>query len=397
MHKSLLPGKKISFFIPSLQGGGAEKTIMNLACGLADHGLEIDLVIVDAKGPFLSDLSPKVRVVDLSASRLLTSLPGLVRYLRREKPTLLFSALDHANVIAIFARFLSGVSTNIILSVHAPMSQVYALGTLHTKLINKVMPSLIRMSYSKACKVVSVSKGVGDDLISNFGLQANKVQTIYNPIINSELYDLSQESISHPWFEPQQPPVILAVGRLSIEKDYPTLIRAFQRVRQQRLVRLLILGEGGERSKLESLVKALGLGEDVKLHGFVRNPYALMRKASCFVLPSLFEGFGNVLVEALAMGCPVVSTDCPTGPTEILDGGKWGTLVPVGDYEAMAVAILEKLDIDRKDNSSLLNSYLERFELEVILSQYLDMIIPDNDRGETMSVKKRAGALSSLE
>ena len=141
---------------------------------------------------------------------------------------LLFSALDHANVIAIFARFLSGVSTNIILSVHAPMSQVYALGTLHTKLINKVMPSLIRMSYPKACKVVSVSKGVGDDLISNFGLQANKVQTIYNPIINSELYDLSQESISHPWFEPQQPPVILAVGRLSIEKIILHLFEHFK-------------------------------------------------------------------------------------------------------------------------------------------------------------------------
>jgi len=245
------------------------------------------------------------------------------------------------------------------------------------------------MSYSKACKVVSVSKGVGCDLISNFGLQANKVRTIYNPIINSELYDLGQKSISHPWFEPQQPPVILAVGRLSFEKDYPTLIRAFQRVRQQRSVRLLILGEGGERSKLEGLVRALGLGEDVELPGFVPNPYAFMRKASCFVLPSLFEGFGNVLVEALAMGCPVVSTDCPTGPTEILEGGKWGTLVPVGDYEAMAAAILGKLEINRKDTPPLLNSYLQRFELEEVMLQYLDMIFPDTHRGDIMTVKKR--------
>jgi len=325
---------------------------------------------------------------------VLTSVPGLVSYLRREKPMVLLSALEHANVVVIFARFLSCISTNIILSVHSPLS--ISLKSSNT-LIEKMMPSLVKMSYSKAFKVVAVSRGVSRDLISNFGLQENKVRTIYNPIINSELYDLGQENIFHRWFEPQQLPVILAVGRLSLEKDYPTLIRAFQRVRQQRSVRLLILGEGGERSKLESLVKVLGLGEDVELPGFVRNPYAMMRKASCFVLPSLFEGFGNVLVEALAMGCPVVSTDCPTGPNEILEGGKWGTLVPVGDYEAMAVAILEKLDVDRKDNSPLMNSYLERFELEEILLQYLDMIIPDNHRGEIMSVIKSGGATSSLE
>ena len=144
-------------------------------------------------------------------------------------------------------------------------------------------------------------------------------------------------------------------------------------------------------------MREMDLGEDVELPGFVRNPYALMRKASCFVLSSLFEGFGNVLVEALATGCPVVSTDCPTGPIEILEGGKWGTLVPVGDYEAMAAAILEKLEINRKDNSSLLNSYLQRFEIEEILSQYLDMIIPDNHKGNIMTVKKRGSPSASLD
>lgn len=366
---------KIAIFCASLGGGGAEKAMVNLACGLAERGLEIDLVLADAKGEFLSDLSPAVRVVDLRASRALASLPGLVSYLRRVKPRVLLSALDHANVVAIFARLLSRVSTNVIVSVHAPLS--LSLGSQKT-LIGKIMPSLIRMSYPKANTVVSVSRGVNRDLVGFIGLQANKVCTIYNPIINSKLYELGQENISHPWFEPQQLPVLLAVGRLSSEKDYPTLIRAFHLVRQQRPVRLLILGDGGERPMLEGLVKDLGLGEDVELPGFVRNPYAFMRKASCFVLSSTFEGFGNVLVEALAMGCPVVSTDCPTGPTEILNGGEWGRLVPVGDHKAMAAAILAQLNGEGNHDSVVLRSYLQRFGIDEVVSKYLNIFSPAN-------------------
>jgi glycosyltransferase involved in cell wall biosynthesis len=375
MRKCLLPTKKISFFIPSLQGGGAEKAIMNLASGLAERGLDIDLILVNAKGPFLLDLSVKVHVVDLGASRVLASLPGLVRYLRREKPKVVLSSLEHANIIAVFAKVLSCAPTNIILCQHTPLS--FSLPSPN-RLIGKIMPSLVRMCYSKADVVVSVSRGVSLDLISNFGLEANKVRTIYNPIINSQLYDLGYENISHPWFKPEHPPVIIAVGRLSVEKDYPTLIHAFHQIRSQRSVRLVIIGEGDERLKLETIIRELNLGDDVDLPGFVRNPYALMMKASCFVLSSLFEGFGNVLVEALAMGCPVVSTDCPTGPAEILEGGRWGSLIPVGDSEAMAAAILKNLDIIRKNTPPPLTSYLQRFELDEVMSQYLDVIFADN-------------------
>jgi len=363
----------ISILCASLGDGGAERAMVNLACGLAGRGLAIDLVLVKAEGSFLAGVPPEVRVVDLKAQRVLASLPGLVRYLRMERPKVLLSALDHVNVVAIWARCLSRVSARVVVSVHAPLT--LSLGSQKT-LIGKIMPSLIRMSYPKADTVVSVSQGVNRDLIGFIGLQANKVCTIYNPIINSKLYDLGQEDISHPWFESQQPPVLLAVGRLSLEKDYPTLIRAFERVRQQRLVRLLILGEGGERSKLEGLVRALGLGDDVELPGFVRNPYALMRKASCFVLSSKFEGFGNVLVEALAMGCPVVSTDCPTGPSEILNGGEWGRLVPVGDHEAMAAAILAMLNGEGNHDSVSLDSYLLRFGIDEVVSKYLNILSP---------------------
>lgn len=375
MLKSIPLNRKVTFFIPSLRGGGAEKVLANLASGLAMGGLQVDLVLADAAGEYLLDLSSDVRVVDLKVSRVLAALPGLVSYLRRERPGVLVSALEHANVVAILARHLSCIPVHVVASVHAPLS--YSLGS-SKRLVEVMMPGLVRMFYSKADAVVAVSQGVNHDLIANFGLHPSKVRTIYNPIINNELYDLGRENISHPWFAPHQPPVLLAVGRLTSEKDYATLIRAFSKVRQQRLVRLLIFGEGPERQKLEVLVRELGLTDDVMLPGFVHNPYAYMSRASCLVLSSVFEGFGNVIVEALAMGCPVVSTDCPVGPSEILEGGKWGLLVPVGDHDAMAAAIVSTLGINGKAASPLLNAYLRRFGLDEVMPQYLDAIFPDN-------------------
>lgn len=361
---------KIAIFCASLGGGGAERAMVNLVCGLSGRGLAVDLVLVNAEGPFLADVPPEVRVIDLKAQRVLASLPGLVRYLRMERPKVLLSALDHVNVVAIWARWLSRAPIRVIVSVQAPLT--LSLGS-QKGLTGKIMPSLIRMSYPKADTVVPVSQGVKRDLIGFIRVDASKVYTIYNPIINSQLYELGQENISHPWFKPQQPPVILAVGRLSLEKDYPTLIRAFQRVRQQLLVRLLILGEGDERSNLEALVRELGLRADIELPGFMPNPYALMKKASCFVLASKFEGFGNVLVEALAMGCPVVSTDCPTGPFEILNGGEWGRLVPIGDHEAMAAAIMAILNGEGNLNSLALGAYLQRFVVDEVASKYFNI------------------------
>lgn len=344
--------------------------MVNLICGLAGQGMTIDLVLVKVEGQFLVDVPPEVRLIDLGAQRVSASLPALVRYLRREKPMVLLSALDHVNIIAIWAKHLSRVSTCVIISVHAPLC--FSLG-LQKTFRGKVLRSLVQLSYPKADGVVSVSHGVTKGIFDFIELPTHKVRTIYNPIINSRLYDLGRENISHPWFEPQQPPVLLAVGRLSEEKDYPTLIRAFHLIRQQRPVRLLILGEGGERTKLEGLVMALGLEEDVDLPGFMRNPYALMRRASCLVLSSTFEGFGNVLVEALALGCPVVSTDCPAGPTEILNGGEWGRLVPVRDHESMAMAILAQLNGDGGHDPVALRSYLQRFGVDEVASQYCDI------------------------
>ncbi|NLO89188.1 MAG: glycosyltransferase, partial [Clostridia bacterium] len=187
--------------------------------------------------------------------------------------------------------------------------------------------------------VVAVSQGVADDLVKTTGLMRELIKVIYNPIVTPELLEKAKESIGHPWFKPGQPPVILSAGRLTAAKDFPTLIHAFARVRAERLARLMILGEGEERPNLESLVRELGLESDVSMPEFVENPYAYMARAAVFVLSSAWEGFGNVLVEAMAVGTPVVSTDCPSGPAEILEGGKWGKLVPVGDVEKLAKAL----------------------------------------------------------
>ncbi|MEK7384393.1 MAG: glycosyltransferase, partial [Elusimicrobiota bacterium] len=234
---------RIAILCASLGGGGAEKAMVNLASGLAERGHPVDLVLVQAEGPFLADVPPAVRIVDLRARRAAASIPALVRYLRRERPRVLLSALERVNVLAIAARWLSRVPVRVIVSVHAPLTYLFEM---QKTLVGRIMRSLVLLSYPKADMVVSVSSGVQRDLLGLLRLPADRVRTIYNPIIDPSIQRLGQEDASHPWFAPGQPPVLLAVGRLSAEKDYPTLLRAFQRVRRQRPARLMILGEGEE-------------------------------------------------------------------------------------------------------------------------------------------------------
>lgn len=365
---------RLAIFCASLSGGGAERVIINLASSLAKRGIAVDLLVADANGSLLLELPPRVNLIDLKAHRILACIPGLVRYLRKVRPKVLFSAMDYVNVVAIWAKCLSGISTRVVVSVHAQPEYFY--GNRNT-FKGKMLMGLLRLSYLKADKIVAVSRGLANELVDVVGIDKNKVCTIYNPIINDELYHLSNEIFLHPSIGLRKPPIILAVGRLAIEKDYLTLIRAFQLVRQQRTARLLILGEGEERVAIDNLIKSLNLTDDVDLLGFVPNPYALMRVASCFVLSSKSEGFGNVLVEALAIGCPIVSTNCPYGPGEILDNGKWGALVPVGDYRAMATSILTALDCNQNSNASLLHSHLEQFSVAVIVENYINVLFSD--------------------
>lgn len=358
---------RIALFLPSLIGGGAERVMVNLACGFTKLGFCVDIVLVKAQGTYLQDIPPEIRIVDLKAERTLYSLPKLVGYLLREKPEALLSALEQANVVALWAKKLAFSPVRVVVSVHSTLS-VSSQKAFSWR--GRLSPWWAHFFYPWAEAIVAVSQGVAEDLIACTGLPRREVHVIYNPIITPELFIKAEEPLDHPWFRLGEPPVVLGVGRLAEEKDFPTLIRAFALVKKERPVRLVILGEGEDRSKIESLVRKLGLEKEVALPGFVENPYKYMKRAAVFVLSSRWEGFGNVLVEAMTLGTPVVSTDCPSGPAEILEGGKWGRLVPVGDVGGLARAILGSFDKER--NYSL--EWAKAFSLERALEEYLRVL-----------------------
>jgi glycosyltransferase involved in cell wall biosynthesis len=242
-----------------------------------------------------------------------------------------------------------------------------------TTLKRRLTPQLVKWFYAWADSIVGVSQGVAKNLVE-IGLPSEKIEVIYNPIVTPELSEKVQELLNHPWFLPGQPPVILGVGRLQKQKDFPTLIQAFAKLRQQKPIRLMILGEGSERSHLESLVQEMDIAEDVVFPGFVSNPYAYIAQATVLVLSSAWEGFGNVLVEAMAAGTPIVSTDCESGPAEILANGQYGKLVPVGNYEDMAKAIAATLE--DAPNREALQKRANEFSLEKALTKYGKLLQP---------------------
>ncbi len=358
----------LAIFLTYLRGGGVERVIINLARGFVEQGLSVDLVLVREEGDFLSLVPPEVRVVNLEGKRLISSLPALVRYLKENKPVAMLSAMQDINLVALWSRRLAGVPTRVVVSVHNTVSRE---SQNSTQLKRRIAPYLARKFYPWADAIVTVSQGSADDLV-NLGLSSKRIQVIYNPVVTPELFEKAKEPIEHPWFEPGSPPVILGVGRLEKQKDFPTLIRAFAQVHKQRPARLMILGEGKDRPELEALVQELGLEDDVALPGFVANPFAYMASSAVFVLSSLYEGLPTVLIEAIAVGTRVVSTDCPSGPTEILENGRYGKLVAVGDIKGMAEAIVSTLE-EPPDSESLQRKAAE-FSLEKAVAKYRQVL-----------------------
>jgi glycosyltransferase involved in cell wall biosynthesis len=359
---------RVALFLPSLRGGGAERVMLHLARGFAERGFAVDMVLADAAGAYIKQVPPQVQVVDLGAKRVLLSLPRLVRYLQDVQPSALLSAMEHANLVAILAWRWARVPTRLVVSVHSTMS----IATQHAPQSKaRLIPMLARWLYPQAHQVVAVSHGVATDILHLYQLPTAKVEVIYNPVVTPELMIQSQDTVEHPWLTAGEPPIILGVGRLTAQKDFATLIRAFARVRQSHEARLIILGEGEDRPILERLVRELGLQEWVALPGFVENPYAWMRRAAVFVLSSRWEGLPTVLIEAMACGTPVVATDCPSGPREILEGGKWGKLVPVGDAVGLAEAICQTL---KEGSPSDLSIRASDFSLERAVESYLQVL-----------------------
>ncbi|WP_148221295.1 glycosyltransferase [Truepera radiovictrix] len=343
--------------------------MVNLAHGFLECGARVDLVLAAARGPYLNQVKPDIRIIDLTSPGVFASLPKLVRYLHRQRPDALLTTLNHASVVALLARRLAGVPTRVI----NRESNMLFPGTVHS-LKRKILREAVRRTYPWADAHIAVSQGVAEDLQRFVPLPSERVFTIYNPVVTDTLQEKARAPLEHPWFNEGEPPVILGVGRLAPQKDFPTLIRAFAEMRRKRPVRLVILGEGGERGALEALVTELGIAADVDLPGFVDNPFAYMARAHLFVLSSRFEGLPGVLIQAMACGCPVVATDCPSGPSEVLAGGQYGPLVPVGDAAALAEAMTKTLAAPPPREK--LQGRAADFSEQATVPRYLEVLLP---------------------
>jgi glycosyltransferase involved in cell wall biosynthesis len=363
--------RPIALLLPSLAGGGAERMTINLARGLAESGHRVDLVLAQAVGPYRDLVPSSVRRIDLGRRQMVAALWPLVRYLRRERPRALLAAMNHASIVALWAARLAGTGTPVIAGVRSQLSVEARRSPL---LGDRLMPLLARVFFPWARAVVAVSAGVAEDLRTRIGLDATLIRVINNPVVTPDLAELAAEVPSHPWLAEPSLPVILGAGRLTPQKDFSTLIRAFAHVRATRPARLVIIGEGPERRALEALVDRLDLADSVALPGFQSNPFACMRAASLFVLSSAWEGLPGVLIQAMACGTPVVSTDCPSGPREILDvgGTPLGALVPVGDSRALADAMLNALAAPPA--ADILRRRAADFSMAKVAEQYLELL-----------------------
>ncbi len=406
-HAPAPASRHIALLLPNLAGGGAETCMLRTAHELLRRRYRVDLVLCERSGPMLEDVPAQARVIALPPAPMLVArafalaadpagvramlapillawrphqrlphLPSLVRYLKSTRPDALFAAMPMPNLMAVWARRLAGVPTRVLVSERNTLS---AMIDGSPRWRERHLPRLLGHGYRMADSIVAVSDGVADDLARRTGLPRVGITTVYNPVVTAELAPLAAEPVAHPWFAPAAPPVILGAGSLAARKDFPTLLRAFARVRAQRDCRLVILGQGSTpdktaevKAELMALAATLGVAADIDLPGFVANPFAYMARAAVFVLSSTYEGLPGVLIQALACGCPVVSTDCPSGPAEILEGGRFGALVPVGDDTAMAAAIASTLDDPLA--AATLQARGNMFSVERAVDRYIDLM-----------------------
>ncbi len=367
--RSVNPSAPLALFLPTLDDGGAERVMLQLASAFSARGHAVDLVLGIPGGPLTSQIPAGPRVVDLAARRTTAALPAFVRYLRRERPRALLSTLEHANVLSVWAARLSLTGTRVVLreaNVLLPRDQMHGLQP-------HLLRALMRGFYPLAAAIVAVSNSVEDSVADGLGLPRARIRTIYNPVVTPELAKKAAAPLDDPWFAPGAPPVIMGVGRLAPQKDFATLLRAFATVRAARPARLVILGEGEERAALEALARELRIDADVRLPGYDHNPFRYMQRATVFALSSIFEGLPGALIQAMACGCRVISTDCPGGSREILEGGKLGPLVPPRDPPALARGLLALLD-DAARTPARPAHPVDRFTEHAAVDAYLDVL-----------------------
>jgi len=354
-------------FLESLGEGGAEQALVTLMNAFIEKGYTVELVLCKSGGVLQNQLSDDIKIVDLRVKSLYRCLPKLVSFLKSRKPHVVLTTLDLASLIVLIAKRIASVQTRVIIRIANTVS-IQKRSWLKKKFEHFFLSRI----YPWANGLVAVSRSVADDLAQYISMPRERIGYIYNPVITPRMMALANEPLAHPWFESGQPPVILGVGRLTEQKKFDILILAFARIRTVYPSRLLILGEGEQRANLQALINKLKLTDEALMPGFVDNPFQYMKNAAVFVLSSAWEGLPAVLIQSLACGCPVVSTDCPSGPREILDQGRYGRLVPVGDAVALAEAMLDTLS-----NPAIKpdNIWWEKFSLAQIVDQYLEILV----------------------
>lgn len=371
-HTYNISQSRVALLLQNPYQGGVERVLINLARGLRAQGILVDLLIRSSESSFLNQLEPQVNVIQLDPAENSDERSALIDYCEKFHPAILLTGKKEDSALAISIKSALAVCPRIILGVH--LNYTAQLNSRRAGVINKFRRyRQIRKLYRGADTLICVSEGVCDD-ISRI-LKKTPVETLVlpNPVITPELGELAAQEVDHPWLrDPGGAPVLLGVGRMGKIKNFPLLIKAFARVRSRHDCRLVILGDGRQRERLAALTQKLGIADDVDFPGFVDNPYAYMAKAALFVLSSEWEGLPTVLIEALAVGTPVVSTDCPSGPYEILQGGRFGKLVPTGDEAALADAIIATLS--RRHDPQQLRDAVKPYTMEASCKAYIQKL-----------------------
>lgn len=361
-----MASEKITIILPDLRGGGAERLHVHLANDWILRGYAVDIVLMQKRGELIPLLSPNVRVIELGADRIRQMILPLSKHLKKSKSDIILAAMWPLTSVASIAWLLAKRDGRLFLSDHTQLS-VACIQELGVN--SAFLKAIMRTTYPIATGIIGVSQGVKSDLVGLGSFSDEKVKVIYNPAATGiSPHKESRELRFRLWGEGARFH-ILSVGALKRQKDHETLIRAFALLPPDINAKLSIVGEGPLRGNLEALVSQNHLDSSVLMPGYVNDPYPWFRTADLFVLSSQWEGFGNVIVEALECGVPVVSTDCPSGPAEILENGRYGKLVPTGNPEAMAKAIASTLG-ERADEAALMDRAKE-FSVATISDQYL--------------------------
>ncbi|WP_242928864.1 glycosyltransferase [Pontibacter vulgaris] len=362
---------KICFFPGTLALGGIGKVFINLIEEYASRGILVDVFLVKREGEFLNQLPSNVRLFE-GNGRALNSIFKFIKYIKKEKPDAVVSAREYLNIINILGCTLSFSKTKAVVSLHTDLTAENKETDGKTLYKSDLFITLARILYKLPTKVIAVSERVADDFSWRMNITRNKIKVIYNPVYKPTFSDFIPSSLNPAVVSCLTKRFIVAVGRLTQAKDFANLINAFKLVSQNQDVSLLILGEGQLRKELEALIKRLSLEKSVFLLGYIESPSYFIKRASVLVVSSKYEGFGNVIVEALGVGTPIVSTNCPGGPSEILENGKYGKLVPVGNSEMLSSAILETLNA--KHDADFLINRAKDFAVSKIADQYLSYI-----------------------